>query len=236
MNRKIQKALKDAFEAPPPLSKEAFLRTVPHPRISNPAFVFTQVAYIPLWVWGVSGIAFVIALMSARLMERHTLGMLSVCIPFVASTAAAENGKSAAYKMAELEMASRFSLKSVALARLGIIGTAHLLLICLISPLAGLGNLSAALRAGVYLLVPYLLTTWLCLICARRFHHREILYLCMGTAVMVSGFCVMAQLEFRILYQEDYFLWWVALLTILLAFTASEYAKTIQRTEELTWN
>lgn len=236
MKRNIKKALKNAFEAPEPVSKELFLRTIPHPKISNRAFVLAQASYIPIWVWGVSFITFMVALISSHYIKKDTLWIISACIPFVAMTAVSENSKSAVYKMAELEIASRFSLKSVVLARLAIIGLAHLVLICLLSPLAGIGNIAATLHAGVYLLVPYLLTTSLSLACTRRFHYRETNYICMGMAVMVSGLCIFTQINFHFFYQKDYFHWWIGLLIVLSLFTVSGYYKTIQKTEALAWN
>lgn len=236
MKRNIKKALKNAFEVPEPVSKELFLRTIPHPKIGNRVFVLTQAGYIPVWVWGVSFMIFMVALLSTHFIKKDSLWIISACIPFVALTAVTENGKSTVYKMAELEMVSRFSLKSVVLARLGIIGFAHLLLVCLLSSLAGVDNIAAAIHAGVYLLVPYLLTTSLSLACTRRFYGRETTYLCMGMAVMVSGLCIVTQIKFSIFYQKDYFHWWIGLLFILLIFTVSGYYKMIQKTEELAWN
>lgn len=236
MKRRIKKALKYAFEAPPPLSKELFLRSLPQPRCGDRTFILSQTGYIPLWVWGVSFVTFLIALFSAHFVRRDTLGIISACIPFVASSAVAESGKSMIYRMAELEKASLFSLKSVTLARLGINGFSHLVLLCLVSPLAGAGNLSSTLQAGIYLLVPYLLTTTLSLVFTRKFHSRDTTYLCMGTAAIVSGLCIMAQSKFYLLYRQEYFHWWIGMTAVLLVLTASGYYRTIQRTEELSWN
>lgn len=236
MKRKIKKALKHSFESPKPLLKESFLRSLPLPRCGSRTFMISQIGYIPLWVWGISLVTFLIALLSAHYVKKDTLSILSACIPFVASCAVAENEKSMVYRMAELEKASLFSLRSVVLARLGIIGTSHLLLLCLISPLAGTGTLSSALRSGIYLLLPYLLTTWLSLIFSRKLHGRDTAYLCMGTAIAVSGLCVISQSRFYPLYRPENFSCWLGLSALLAVLTALAYYKSIQRTEELSWN
>ncbi len=236
MKRKLKKALKSAFEAPTPLSKESFLKTIPHPRSSRRTFILSQAGYIPLWVWGMSLATLLIAIFSARFMSKDTLGILSACIPFVASSAVAENGKSTVYRMAELEKASLFSLKSVALARLGIIGFSHMLLLCLLCPLASMDGLFSILQTGIYLLVPYLLTTTLSLVFTKRFHGRETMYLCLGIAVMVSGLCIMAQSKFNMFYRQESIGWWIGILIALSALTAWGYYKTIQKTEELSWS
>lgn len=236
MKRKLKKALKSAFEAPTPLSKELFLKTIPQPRSSRRTFILSQAGYIPLWVWGISFATLLSAIFSACFMSKNTLSILSACIPFVASSAVSENGKSTVYRMAELEKASLFSLKSVTLARLGIIGFSHMLLLCLLCPLASVGSLFSILQTGIYLLVPYLLTTTLSLVFTRRFHGTETMYLCLGIAVMVSGLCIMAQSKFNMFYRQESICWWIGIVIALSALTAWGYYKTIQRTEELSWS
>lgn len=233
---KMKKALKHAFEPPAPLSRERFLKTLPQPRSSRRAFILSQAGYIPLWVWGTSFATLLIAIFSACFMSRDTLGILSACIPFVASSAVAENGKSMVYRMAELEKSSLFSLKSVTLTRLGIIGFSHMLLLFLLCPLASVGGLFSILQTGIYLLVPYLLTTTLSLVFTRRFHGRETMYLCLGIAVMVSGLCIMTQSKFNLFYRQESICWWIGILIALSALTAWGYYQTIQRTEELSWS
>lgn len=236
MKQNLKKTLKHAFEAPAPLSKELFLKTIPQPRSSRRSFILSQLGYIPLWIWAASFATLLIALFSEHFMSRNTLGVISACIPFVASSAVAESGRSTVYRMAELEKASLFSLKSVTLTRLGIIGLSHLLLLGLLCPLASVGSLFSTLQTGVYLFVPYLLTTTMSLTFARKFHGRETIYLCLGIAALVSGLCIMAQSKFYLLYRQEYFSKWAGALIALTAFTAWGYYQTIQKTEDLSWN
>lgn len=144
-----------------------------------------------------------VALFSAYFMEKDTLWSISACIPFVALSAITENNRSSVYRMAELEMATRFSLKNVVLARLGIIGTMHLLLIALLCPFVYIDQAAITIHAGVYLLVPYLLTTFLSLTCTRKLHGPEATYLCMGIAVTISGLNILSQSKFYIYYGQD---------------------------------
>lgn len=236
MKQTLKKKLKRAFPAPEPIAKETFFKTIPKPQISNFEFIRLQAGYIPIWVWGISLATFMVALFSAYFMEKDTLWIISACIPFVALSAVTENNKSSVYRMAELEMATRFSLKNVVLARLGIIGTMHLLLIALLCPFVYIDQVAITIHAGVYLLVPYLLTTFLSLACTRKLRGPEATYLCMGIAVTISGLNILSQSKFYIYYEQEYFHWWIILLIILFALTVSGYYKTIQNTEDLTWN
>ena len=51
MKQHLRQELKNVFDAPQPLHKRAFLRTLEQPKISIPAFILTQFGYIRRWVW-----------------------------------------------------------------------------------------------------------------------------------------------------------------------------------------
>ena len=199
-------------------------------------FLLIQAGYIPLWVWGLCCLPFPLLCLNAFLMAKSTLWVLSALIPFVAMTAVTENARSSLHHMAELEMASRFSLRSIVFARLGIIGLSHLLLLCLFTPLTCQKDGKTLLQSGVYLLVPYLLITLLSLLFSRRIHGREALYACMGIAVMVSSLSIFLQERMPVFYQEEYLCWWIAALLLLILPIPWEYHRTIHQTEELIWN
>ena len=65
-------------------------------------------------------------------MNPNVLWITAALLPFVALLAVTEGTRSAVYGMEELELATRFSLKSVLLARLCLVGSLHAaLLLCL---------------------------------------------------------------------------------------------------------
>ena len=99
---------------------------------------------------------------------------------------------------------------------------------------AALGD-GGALRAGVYLLTPYLLTDLMGLAAVRRMRGREALYVCAGAAVLSAGLAL-ALHGVKYVYAPAGFRWWVLALAIAAALTAREYAKTFKRSEELSWN
>lgn len=232
MNRKQKKALAEAFRAPAPVRREAFLRTLPPGKISNMAFLLTQASYLPPWIWGLCCLP-LLALPNARLIGKSALWVFCALIPFVAMSAVTACTRSLSCQMSELEMASRFSLKSVVLARMGITGLFHLLLLCLLSPLVWRLDGQAILQSGLYLLTPYLLTTLLCLVCTRRFRGREALYACTGTSLMVSSLNIFLLERLPGLYRREYVLWWMAVVILLLFPILHEMRRTIHETEEL---
>lgn len=236
MKAEMKEALREAFKAPEPVRKEAFLRTVPPAQIGHMAFMITQIGYIKKWVWIVSAAVFAAALKGAFALGNDTVWMLSAMMPFIALALTTENAKSAAYEMEELETASRFSLRSVMLARMGILGFFHMILLCLFIILCRPDSAYAFLQTGVYLTVPYLLTTTLGLALVRRLHGKESLYVCMGVAVFVSVFHMILAGGARILYQEKYFPKWIVAFIVLFAALIAECYQMINRMEEPTWN
>lgn len=235
VSKDMKKMLATAFEAPEPLRKEKFLRKLPKAQISHTEFMLLQAAYMKKWVWIVSVLVLGIALKGASFLERNMLGVFSALMPFIALTVTTENTKSAAYGMEELEMASRFSLRSVVLARMGILGGVHFVLICCLIPVSLQNQIYGPLQAGVYLTVPYLLTVIPGLMAARRIHGKESGYVCAGIAVIVSVAFIM-QGSNGIIYRERYFSWWLAAFFVLIIMLGAEWRRTIKETEELAWN
>ena len=236
MDQELKKALQDAFEAPAPKRKEAFLRSVPQPGISNLSFMISQAGYIRKRVWGISGVLFGVAYLGACVLGQDVMWVISALLPFAAVSVVSEHHRSYVFQMSELEMAARFSLKSVALARIGILGISHLLLLLFLIPACAWFHTSSLFQTGLYLLVPYLLTDtatlWLC----RRIRGREVIYAGAGVAVMVGFLPLLARYTGGWLQQDGMFRGW-AVSTVLLCFTAvSEWKKSIGRTEELAWN
>ena len=140
------------------------------------------------------------------------------------------------YGMSEFEMSTRFSLKSVVLARMSILGLINFAVIAVLAPLCRIGNDFSLLQTGMYLLVPYLLTVNFSLWIARRTNDKETIYGCMCVAVIVSGINTGLRFATDLIYQEIYTSWWLVLSVFLLIELAYEIHCTIKRTEEYTWN
>ena len=71
---------------------------------------------------------------AASFASENTVWIVSAFTPFLALLLIAESTKSAIYGMNELEMSARFSLKSVVLARLIILGVFNFGIFCIIIP------------------------------------------------------------------------------------------------------
>lgn len=236
MNRDMKERLKEYFAAPEPERKGHFLNSLPAEPMDLTDFLLFQAAYIPKWVWGLSVLVFAPALVGAGFLKKDMLWCISACMPILALALVAESGRSERWGMAELEMSTRFSRKSILLARLGILGLADLLLFFLLLPLAYVNGDRSLLETGIYMLCPYLLTVFLGLWASRRVHGRECAWVCGAIALGVSlGNTLMYQ-SIQGFYATPGFRWWAAAFVLLSAGVAGQCYKTIKEKEAPVWN
>lgn len=241
MNQEMKKGLQEVFEAPAPQRKEDFLRQIKRNRIlcdeiGYGKFMWMQAAYIRKWVWLLSFGVFLVALVGGCLLEREVLWLLSALMPFLALSMIAENVRSEKYGMTELEMATRFSLRSVVLARMGVVGICHLVLLGVLMLLGYQNGATSVLQTGVYLLVPYLLTDVGSLWLVRKLRNREALYASLGFAGLVSVMPIASQYTKEFLYRAQNFGWWVFALIVLCIVMVAEWRKRIGNMEEMEWS
>lgn len=236
MNKQLKKVLQESFLAPEPQKKREFFQTMPFPPISFWEFLKIQAAYIRKWVWLLSSLLFFAAFFGAEYTEKNMLWILSALVPLLALSILTECGRSEACGMAELELSTRFSLKSVWLARLGMLGIANVLLLVFLMPFAWKNSPMSLFQTGVYLLCPYLLTVFLGLAVTRKFHGREASYMCLGIALTVSvGNCVLS-LNVPLCYEKPFLPWWFAALVLCGIGVFRESRQMIKQTEEFLWS
>lgn len=228
-----QDALKKAFEAPAPLRREEFLqKTAPlNARPGN--FFLIQLLYIRKRIWIVSAFLFTAALYASLALSADTLWGISAFTPLLALLMVAETGRSERFEMTELEMATRFSLKSVLLARLGILGLSNLLLLGLLFPVSLFRSRIPPVQAGLYIVTPFLLTTFLCLHIVRRHREREGIYLCTGVSACIGLLVYGSRLSLPRLYEKSFLAGWLAVSALSLICIIRQYRQVILREEFL---
>lgn len=235
MNRKLKNKIAKAFDAPAPSDKFLFIHSLPRPPIRTRTFVLGQIPFIRKSVWLLSALILFPALWGALRASEDIVWIVSALIPFLAVLLITESAKSSTYGMNELEMATRFSLKSVVLARMSILGIFNLILFCILVPICSARDLSL-FQTGFYLFVPYLLTANISLYLVRHFHNKEVIYGCMAVAVLVSGTNISLHYMAGFLFQTHYLVWWIAAALFLFAITTKELYQTFKKTEGVIWN
>ncbi len=238
MNSQLKKGIREAFAAPEPdlQEKVKFLGMLPRSRISMLCFVLTQAAYLRKLTIALSALLLFPALKGACCADRNTLWAVSAFAPFLGLLAVAEGTRSVRYGMGEFEMSARFSLKSIVLARMSVLGLLDVLLLCCAIPLCCISSNNTFLQTGAYLFVPYLLTVNVSLWITRHFHSREAVYACMSAAVLVSAANAGLHLIADFVYQFSYVKWWLILAGLLAGAVIYETYCMVKRREEAAWS
>ena len=150
MNRELKKQIAKSFDAPMPERKIQFIHSLPRPHISTKTFICSQIHFIKKSVWLMSILIFLPIAWAASFASENTVWIVSAFTPFLALLLIAESTKSAIYGMNELEMSSAFSLKSVVLARLIILGVFNFGIFCVIIPICHVANSISFMQTSVY--------------------------------------------------------------------------------------
>lgn len=235
LKKALKEELKKAFEAPAPLHKTEFLQKLHSPGLNLFDFLLIQIRYIRKRIWGVSILAFMISLFGSLLLSVDMLWAISAFMPLLALMTVTETSRSEHYKMAELEMATRFSLKSVLLARLGILGIGNLLILCLFFPVSLCNSRIPPTQIGFYIITPFLLTTFICLYIVLRHREKETIYFCTGISICISFLVFVLHSALPRLYEESAFTIWIFTAVLLCIAITKQYHQLIKQ-EELTWN
>ena len=160
MDNKLKRNIQKAFEAPQPNRQEKarFLRALPGPRISMFRFILVQASYMRKMTLVFSVLLLLPAVIGANYISENTLWIVSAFVPILGLLAVAESTRSTMYGMSEFEMSTRFSLKSVVMARMSVLGVLDFIVLVCAIPLCYTGSGFSLLQTGLYLLVPYMLT------------------------------------------------------------------------------
>lgn len=228
--------LKQAFDVPKPTRKKAFLREIPIPQMSVSHFLLSQIGYIRKKIWCISALIFITAIFGLTCIPDHVLWLISGLTPLLALTIISESGRSECYNMAELEMATRFSLKSITFARLSILGLVNGGILALLL-LIGLWNDTVLpLAAALYIITPFLLTSFTGLYIVRKIRGQESLYACIGTSVGISIFLFLSHTLMSFIYQDQWLMIWLLAALFLFFGTGKQCIAMLKNTEDFAWN
>ena len=123
--------------------------------------------------------------------DEYMYARISAIIPLIALVAFSGMGRSEKYGMDELEMASRFSLRTVLAARLIIVGMIDVVIFIILMIIFGQLTNMGTLQALSVVLVPYLITAWGCLLITRKLHNsNKDMAVCIGFGGMVCMMCI----------------------------------------------
>lgn len=200
--------------------------------MSQGEFLAGQLLYVGKWVWILSGI---LLLFITWICSRHPGNYPFALTPLLAAGILLETRRSFRWKMAELEYAARFSLRSVVLARMFLVGAADtmglLIVILIVRPFFPY----SLIRMFLYMMVPYLTASWLGALYERTHrtdHGRGSIMICM----LSSAFFAAAPALFGQLYEERLTVLWAAAFILIVCVLAVNLRVWTRNMEEPVWN
>lgn len=232
MERKLKKELAEYFEAPGHKRKRVFIRQYGLQKMNLFHVVAMQARYISKWVWIFSGIFFGITYVVAQIAEQKYISMILAFVPFLVMLSITESMRSYRYGMEELELSARFSLKSIVLAKMVMLGIGNLVL---------LSGVMLLLRSEypinvAYVMTPYFLTAGGGLRIVRNQRGKENTLLCFALATMVCVLQLYLPWQFKMIFAPEYMWVWIFACVIGMLVTVRESYRTIRMTEDLAWN
>ena len=239
-NARLISRIRELSRSPQPERKREFFRRVTeqglanrHPVVmSHGGFVACQLFYIEKWIWLLSG---ALLLFLTWICYRNPGNYPFALTPLLAAGILLETRRSFRWKMAEMEHAARFSLRSVILARMFLVGavdTAGLLAVVLIvHPVFPY----SFVRVFLYMMVPYLTASWLGSVYERT-HRTDHGWGSILICILSAGFFAAAPAFFSRLYEESLTAVWAFAFLLMACSLAKSLREWTHKMEEPIWN
>lgn len=212
MDQNMKKELEAYFQAPKPQNKKAFIHSIKPKKISTLHILLTQFTYISKITWCFSFLFFAISLLLGSMIPNQLLGLIYSFIPFLVMISIIECIRSSMYGMNELEMTTQFSLKSILMIRICILGITNIALLIFIV----MFNHGIKWHSLFYMFVPYFITAFGSFKILRTIHSKESTFYCAGFAGFISILCFITYERYQFIYQLDYLSIWIIACVILL--------------------
>ena len=239
-NARIIRHLKEICRAPEPEKKKTFFQglearglTSRRPEVINHGeFLLRQFFYVGKWVWLLTA---VLLLCITGICYGNTENYPFALTPLLAVGILVETGRSFRWKMAELEYTARFSLRSVMLARMflvGIVETAGLLVVIWVVRPWFSYSLS---RVFLYMMVPYLAASLSGSVYERKNRSHSgwgsIIICFLSSGLFAAAPCCLSNL-----YEERFTVIWTVAFILLVFSLVVSMRRWICELEEAVWN
>lgn len=232
MERNLKEELTSYYEAPKPQRKQAFIRQFGVKKINLFPLAVMQIRYISKWVWIVSALFCGFTYASIQVMETRYVSMIFALIPFLVMVSITESMRSYRYGMEELESSARFSLKSIVMVRMLILGIANLIVLIAIMKI-----LSGKLEFHIlHIFASYFMTASGGFYIVRKIRGNESTFFCFTLAMVVSVLQILLPWQFTEIYLPIYTPLWFVVCAMGMIITIRESYRTIRMTEDLVWN
>ena len=239
-NERIIKHMKEICSISEPEEKKAFFQGLEdrglisrRPVVINHGdFLLRQFLYVGKWIWLLSAVSL---LCITGICYGNTGNYPFALTPLLAVGILVETGRSFRWKMAELEYTARFSLRSVMLARMflvGIVETAGLLVVIwVVRPWFSY----SLIRVFLYMMVPYLAASLSGSVYERK-NRSDNSWGSILICFLSSGLFAAAPYCLSSLYEERFTVIWTVAFILLVFSLVVSMRRWICELEEAVWN
>lgn len=224
MKGRLAGEIRQYYNAPLPKQRDAFLKKRYVPRRKASSMLLVQLRYIPKYAWLLSMLLFLLMLLAGRLLRYEIVGVLYALVPFGSVLTVSVSMRSCQHHMAELESATLFSLGSVIMMRMLILGIGNLFTLIVTAAFSG----RMFIAVLMYMLVPYMLTAIGGLMVHRRYPPRSANYASLAISGAVIGFELTFAREAAFVYRKQYIGLWAAATVILALLLAAQIRKSFE--------
>lgn len=239
-NERIARQIRALCRSPQPERKAEFFRRVKEQglmnrrlrSLSHREFLIGQAAYIEKWIWVLS--AFLL-LFITEICRQNTGNYPFALTPFLAAGILVQTRRSFRWKMAEMEYAARFSLRSVMLARAFLVGLADTIGLMVVIWLVRPCFPYSLIRVFLYMMVPYLAASWLGSVYERK-QRTEQGWGSILICILSSAFFAAAPVFLEQLYEERLTVLWAAVFLLTAVGLVSSIREWSFVMEEPVWN
>lgn len=225
-----------SFSVPTPQQKEAFLEDHQYfLRASRKKIILSQIGYINKALWLSSIFVFIVGLILVQKDVYDAMSVVSILMPFISGIGIVITFRSMIYKMQEIEAASLISTRGVIFARTLIIGISHLILIIALTLVMFLYGKKDFFVTGCLILIPYLLTSAICLELERKHFVRTKPWFCFAVSAGVSFFVLLIQ-NFLIIDTSEFMRVGIVIVAAILILANAWEFRNMFKAEENVWN
>lgn len=193
-NKELKNLIRNSYDVKPSSNKRIFIKQYQKRELHMFDIVKQQVGSAV----GISNMLFglfVLFCFWQMILQMNAYGVyelirLSGTIPVITITGILSFNRSERYGMDELEMSSRFSLRTVTMARLIVIGVIDAIIITCIIMLSGRLMKLELIQALLIITIPYLVTVWGCLVITRKMHSRNDIGVCVVYEACICLLCM----------------------------------------------
>ena len=235
MNR-FEREIKESFSVPNPIKKEEFINKFPKPEMSLSKFVISQIPYVSKVTWALTILMFISVFLAPRILGVKVTWFISGLTPLMALLAVSESNRSQKYNMAQLEASTRFSLRSLLLARMLLLGIVSFVLIIVSVPLGTFYGSFRVFETSLYVITPFLLSASIGLYIVRSIKGNNGFYMVSAISLFISLIMFMGDKYFGFLFLSTGVKYWLMLFILLLVLTIVESKRLLNNTEDMTWS